>query len=120
MDLLRKQNAKATTAYRSATYGVQCARSRVTLLKTNLSPSHKYPGGEHALGHNTSRSGAKVRNDKSFRTARLLLDRASRTRKALLHDPIPTKPACVVTLSFSSQISVYLLPLPQLFSGAKC
>ncbi|ORY95636.1 hypothetical protein BCR43DRAFT_493332 [Syncephalastrum racemosum] len=83
---------KATTAYRSTTYGAQCARSRVTLMKTNLSPSHEYPGGEHALGHNTSQSGAKVRNDKSFRTARLLLDRASRTRKALPQGPMPTKP----------------------------
>ncbi|ORY95781.1 hypothetical protein BCR43DRAFT_515867 [Syncephalastrum racemosum] len=36
-----------------ATYGVQCARSRVTLMKTNASPSHEYPGGGHALGHNT-------------------------------------------------------------------
>ncbi|ORY95724.1 hypothetical protein BCR43DRAFT_493494 [Syncephalastrum racemosum] len=90
MDLLRKPECQGHL--RSATYGVQCARSRVTLMKTNFCSSHKYPGGKHALDHNTSQSGAKVRNDKSFRTARLLLDRASRTRKALPQDPIPTKP----------------------------
>ncbi|ORY95557.1 hypothetical protein BCR43DRAFT_515678 [Syncephalastrum racemosum] len=43
-----------------ATYGVQCARSWVTLMKTNLSPGHKYPGGEQALGHNTNQPGAEA------------------------------------------------------------